>query len=56
MATSCTTGDDERTLVDDDDDVCYYIGERLKLEGETENNGVSAKRGKGGFRKHDDDV
>ena len=25
---------------DDDDDVCYYIGERLQLEGETENRGV----------------
>ena len=24
----------------DDDDVYYYIGERLKLEGETENMGV----------------
>ena len=24
----------------DDDDVIYYIRERLKLEGETENNGV----------------
>ena len=24
----------------DDDDVYYYIGERLKLEGETENRGV----------------
>ena len=26
--------------IDDDDDVYYYIGERLKLEGETENMGV----------------
>ena len=25
---------------DDDDDVCYYIGERPKLEGETESMGV----------------
>ena len=26
--------------IDDDDDVYYYIGERLKLEGETDNSGV----------------
>ena len=29
----------------DDDDVYYYIGERLKLEGETENMGVCTKKG-----------
>ena len=29
-----------RSLQVDDDDVYYYIGERLKLEGETENSGV----------------
>ena len=34
----------------DDDDVYYYIGERLKLEGETENMGVCTKE-----RKGDDD-
>ena len=28
----------------DDDDVHYYIGERLKLEGETENMGVWTKK------------
>ena len=28
----------------DDDDVHYYIGERLKLERETENSGVRAKK------------
>ena len=27
-----------------DDDVHYYIGERLKLEGETENMGVWTKK------------
>ena len=32
---------------DDDDDVCYYIGERLKLEGETENRGVCTKEQEG---------
>ena len=31
----------------DDDDVYYYIGERLKLEGETENMGVWTKERKG---------
>ena len=31
----------------DDDDVYHYIGERLKLEVETENMGVSAKKRKG---------
>ena len=30
----------------DDDDVYYYIGERLKLEGETENMGVCTKERK----------
>ena len=30
----------------DDDDVYHYIGERLKLEVETENMGVSAKKRK----------
>ena len=28
----------------DDDDVHYYIGERLKLERETENSGVRAEK------------
>ena len=36
-----------RTARDDDDDVYYSIGERLKLEGEAENMGVSAKKRKG---------
>ena len=31
----------------DDDDVDYYIGERPKLEGETENMGVCTKERKG---------
>ena len=31
----------------DDDDVYCYIGERLKLEGKTENSGVSAKKRRG---------
>ena len=31
----------------DDDDVHYYIGERLKLKGETENMGVCTKERKG---------
>ena len=31
----------------DDDDVYYYIGERLKLEGETENMGVWIKERSG---------
>ena len=31
----------------DDDDVYYYIGERLKLEGETENRGVCTKEQEG---------
>ena len=30
-------------MFNDDDDVCYHIGERLKLEGETENMGVCTK-------------
>ena len=30
-----------------DDDVCYYIRWRLKLEGETENMGVCTKERKG---------
>ena len=30
-----------------DDDVCHYIGERLKLEGETESMGVCTKERKG---------
>ena len=29
-----------RPRENDDDDVHYYIGERLKLEGETESDGV----------------
>ena len=29
-----------QAILDDDDDVYYYIGERLKLQGETENNGA----------------
>ena len=32
---------------DDDDDVCYYIGERPKLEGETENIGICTRERKG---------
>ena len=31
----------------DDDDVCYYIGERPKLEGKTENTSVWTKERKG---------
>ena len=31
---------DHEAATDDDDDVYFYIGERLKLEGETENTGV----------------
>ena len=31
----------------DDDDVYYYIGKRLKLEGETESMGVCTKERKG---------
>ena len=34
------------TLIDDDD-VYHYIGERLKLEGETENMGFCTKERKG---------
>ena len=34
-------------LIDDDDDVYYYIGERLKLEGETENMGRDATQTRG---------
>ena len=34
-------------VVDDDHDVDYYIGERLKLEGEMENMGVYTKERKG---------
>ena len=30
-----------------DDDACHYIGERLKLEGETESMGVCTKERKG---------
>ena len=36
---SCSDGNDD----DVDDDVYYYIGERLNLEGETENMGVCAR-------------
>ena len=35
------------TEFQDDDDVYYYICERLKLEGETENMGVCTKERKG---------
>ena len=35
----------------DDDDVYYYIGERLKLEGETENRGVCTKEREGMTRE-----
>ena len=31
------------TVIDGDDDVYYYIDERLKLEGKTENMGVCTK-------------
>ena len=34
-----------------DDDVYYYICERLKLEGETENMGVCTKERKGARRR-----
>ena len=33
----------------DDDDVYYYTGERIKLEGETENKGVCTKE----WERHD---
>ena len=39
MLRSDVVGTDYVKLIDDDD-VYYYIGERLKLEGETENMGV----------------
>ena len=32
---------------EEDDDLCYYISERLKLEGETENRGVCRKEQEG---------
>ena len=36
-------------MFNDDDDVCYHIGERLKLEGETENMGVCTRE----WERHD---
>ena len=44
---SDVVGTDYMKLIDDDDDVYYYIGERLKLEGGTENMGVCAKEREG---------
>ena len=44
---SDVVGTDYMKLIDDDDDVYYYIGERLKLEGETENMGRDATQTRG---------
>ena len=42
---SCTSTAKSKCV--DDDDVYYYIGKRLKLEGETESMGVCTKERKG---------
>ena len=42
------SGQHNRFLLDDDD-VYYYTGERIKLEGETENKGVCTKE----WERHD---
>ena len=44
---SSCAGSRQSCAGDDDDDVYYYIGERPKLEGETENMGVCTKERKG---------
>ena len=44
---SDVVGTDYMKLIDDDDDVYYYIGERLKLEGKTENMGRDATQTRG---------
>ena len=46
MLRSDVVGTDYMKLIDDDD-VYYYIGERLKLEGETENMGFCTKEQEG---------